>query len=109
MSAPILPPRIRNVIQAHATDHHTTVEEILSSSQMKHTSMARRHACHSLKRMGFSEPEIGRFLRKDHSTVHYALTQPLLNLEGKVVGAPLRPQHRPADVPVPDLSGEWAV
>lgn len=96
-TAPALPPRVRRVLAIAAEDHRVSVGMILSKNQDREVARARHEVIQNLARMGFSASHIGRMLRRHHTTVLYAVNkEPVSN-----------PQRR--EVPVPDLSGEWAI
>ncbi len=97
-----LPPRVRTVLNISASDHGTTTAAILGGSRLKHISAARRQAIHTLRRMGFSFPEIGRFLGVHHTTCIYAVKH-------HAPRGDFAPVPQDNTIQYPDLSGEWAI
>jgi len=62
----------RIIINIVAEHFHIDTEDILSRKRSARIARARMLAMYLMKRAGGSEPEIGEFLRRDHSTIHYA-------------------------------------
>ena len=84
-----LPPRVSMALEISAENFWVTVGMILGPSRSHNVVMARRQAIHALHNMGFSEPEIGRFIQKHHTSVHYHLHHPVPDLQ--------RPQQKQLD------------
>ncbi len=89
-----LPGAVRRVIAIAAEDHKVSAGMILSKNREQPVVLARRQTCQILRRMGFSLPQIGRFLGIHHTSVLYAHQK-------------LNPKRH--ELTVPDLSGEWAI
>ena len=90
-----LPPKIRRILAIAAEDFGVTVQAILSGTKVGETGRARRAVCHMLRRQGHSLPQIGRWLNLHHTSVLHAVKQPI--------------SQKDHTIPVPDLSGEWAI
>lgn len=95
---PHIPPRVREVLDRAATDYGCSVKEITGGSRVRHIMMARCQAGQVLTLMGFSLTVIARYLHVDHSSV--------VHMNKKAALVPSLPI---GDIPVPDLSGEWAI
>jgi hypothetical protein len=94
-----LPPRVRGTMQRVATAHGVTIRQMQSPARPRQISQARGAAGRALHRLGFSLPEIGRFLHVHHTTVAYYIN----GRDGKLQA----PRTPPPDEP--DYSGEWAI
>ena len=77
--------------------YQMSMDELLDQNQQKRYVQARREIAVQMHRQGFSLKQIGNHLDRHHTSV--------LNM--------LKPRHKvkaqPGDIPVPDLSGEWAI
>jgi len=93
-----LPTRIRALVVEVAERHDVVPESLFNRRGPERNTAAKRAIVVLLTRDGFSEPAIGRLLGIHHSTVH--------RLKGLKL-APLPVVA--ARIPVPDLSGEWAI
>jgi hypothetical protein len=98
MWTPIAPPRVADILQGAARYFGCEVVEITSRCHIRHVVAARAHCAQVLTNLGFSTTVIGRYLNCHHSSVVY------MNQKARAVA--LLP---PLDVPIPDLSGEWAI
>jgi chromosomal replication initiation ATPase DnaA len=94
-----LPAKVRRVVMFAASEHRVTLGQVLGSSKSTPIMRARRQAAQSLRAMGFSFSQIGRYLGKHHTTIQYACAMP----------AETGPDYDRTPIPVPDLSGEWAI
>lgn len=65
----------RRIIAATATRHNCRVADMTSHSRKRSLVRARWAAMGQLYLTGFSQHRIGRFLCRDHSTVHYGLAK----------------------------------
>lgn len=66
------PSRVEDVLRICAADHQTTPWELANGPSTKRNVAARAQAMQILRRMGFSLPEIGRYMGgKHHTTVLY--------------------------------------
>ena len=65
---------MRAIIESVAHIYRVTVKEILSKDRREHIVSARQLVAYVMRELGdgFSYPEIGRFLHRDHSTVIHA-------------------------------------
>jgi len=70
-------PRERNLaeIDAIAELYDYTVEDILGKSKTRTLSAVRRTCVVMLRDKGYSTTEIGRIMKRDHSTICYALAK----------------------------------
>ena len=59
-----------------AAQHGVTVEDMLSPRRSAGLVLARNHLYQALRDLGWSYSEIGRYCRRDHTTVMYACKQP---------------------------------
>lgn len=91
-----LPPRVRRAIEICAADHGVAIGQVLAGSHVAAVCKARRQAAQTLRKMGFSQPETGRYLKMHASSVSYAEHHPRVKVEDWTV-------------PIPDFSGEWAI
>jgi chromosomal replication initiation ATPase DnaA len=68
-------PRQANLlaIEEIAKAHHFTLEDILGPRRFKSLVEVRRKCAVMLREKGHTTTEIGRILRRDHSTISYAL------------------------------------
>ena len=71
-----------------AEPHGYTVEDILGKSRMKHLVSVRRLCVLMLRGRGYSTPEIGRLMNRDHSTIVHALNKVVDTCNDMVVGIP---------------------
>jgi chromosomal replication initiation ATPase DnaA len=91
-SAGIIMPRgerdqlITQALQLVAEDHGIKVKDLRGHARSKRFCRARRDAYAALRYLGLSLPEIGRALRKDHTTVLAGLRK----REAALVGARLK-------------------
>lgn len=100
----LLPPKIKQHVRECAFVFGVTEQAIMSKSQVGETSRARRAVIQRLVLLGYSSTQIGRWLGLDHSTVIYHKGQPAATPRFKDL-----PKVTAGPVPVPDLSGEWAI
>ncbi|WP_395652482.1 helix-turn-helix domain-containing protein [Brevundimonas sp.] len=56
-----------------AEAHRLTLEDILGKSRHKYLVMVRRKCVVMLREKGYSTTEIGRIMKRDHSTIVHAL------------------------------------
>ncbi len=63
-------------------EHHVTLDQVRSPSRIAHICRARDHAMVFLRRLGWSNTRIGRFLNRDRTTVVYALRRAKQNAGG---------------------------
>lgn len=68
-----IPPRVRLYACIAAAEHHVNIGEVLGSSRTRPAVLARWDVMRRLRNDGFSTPQIGRWLDRDHSTVVYGL------------------------------------
>jgi chromosomal replication initiation ATPase DnaA len=61
------------MMQEVAAAHHVTVHAIVSSGRTKRVAEARHVVFARLRVLGFSLPEIGALMGRDHTTVLYGL------------------------------------
>ena len=101
----LLPPKVRRVCDIAAADFGVTIQAILSGTKVGETSKARRQTIQTLKRQGYSTPQIGRWLGLHHTSILAAAKLPA----AKPGVVSRHPTAEPVDVPYPDLSGEWAI
>lgn len=80
-----------------AAQHDLPVQALTGQTQTREVVRARHDAYERLRLAGFSYPAIGLIFNRDHSSVVHAL-------RGRAKVNPNR-----FEVPVPDLSGEWAI
>jgi len=68
-------PREKNLSDIHdiARAHKLTVDDILGTSKIKMIVMVRRKCVVMLREKGYSTTEIGRIMKRDHSTIVHAL------------------------------------
>jgi chromosomal replication initiation ATPase DnaA len=68
-------PRQSNMLQieAIAKAHCFTLEDILGPRKFKYLVAVRRKCIVMLRQKGYSTTEIGRIMRRDHSTIVHAL------------------------------------
>lgn len=59
----------REIIRAVALEHGLQPRDLLGRDRFGHFIAARREAMVRLREAGFSYPQIGRFLGRDHSTI----------------------------------------
>ena len=71
-----LPKRVKAVLAVCADDFGVTVDSILGPSHSRRVVQARRQAMRQLRAMNMSQPEIGRYLQKHHTSICYGLQQP---------------------------------
>jgi hypothetical protein len=77
-----LPPRLfplermRDICQVVADAHGVTVEEIMSHTRQTHIAVARHVAIYLCAReqLNLSLKQLGDFFRRDHTTIHHAVT-----------------------------------
>lgn len=71
----MITPRQKNLndIKEIAEDHRLTLEDILGTSRHKYLVMVRRKCVVMLREKGYSTTEIGRIMKRDHSTIVHAL------------------------------------
>ena len=71
----MITPRQRNLsdIAEIAERNHYTVEDILGPKRFKHLVAVRRLCIYMLRDKGYSTTEIGRIMKRDHSTIVVAL------------------------------------
>lgn len=62
---------VEHVLELHQVD----LEAIRAKTRDVDAVRARRHLCAELRRAGWSFPQIGRFVQRDHSTVMHAIAQ----------------------------------
>lgn len=87
---------MRNLAEQHSVDPLT----VFGAYGSRQTTKCRGAVCRKLRAMGFSLHEIARWLDIDHSTVlHHAPSVTRTPTDGPVV----------INIPIPDLSGEWAI
>lgn len=76
-------PRQANMLEieviANAYDY--TAEDVLGKSKLKALVAVRRRCVVMLREKGYSTTEIGRIMRRDHSTICHALSVAKLNGE----------------------------
>lgn len=71
---PSFPTAVRKVLSAVAAKHDLKVSDILSEKQNRNISRARQEAMWELHQLGkYSLPMIGRYLGRDHSSVHHGI------------------------------------
>jgi chromosomal replication initiation ATPase DnaA len=92
-----LPPSVLAVVRNAAMEFGISPAQILGRDQARYSVRARYAAIRELYLRGYSTPQIGRWLNRHHTTVIYALRG------RKGIAEP------PSPIPVPDLSGEWAI
>lgn len=63
----------RQIIEAVATLHGVSIDEILGASRLPHICRARWTAMRELRDRRFSTPAIGALLNRDHTTVIHGL------------------------------------
>lgn len=68
-------PRQVNImrIEAIAEEYDYTVEDVLGKSKLKALVAVRRKCIVMFRGMGYSTTEIGRIMKRDHSTIVHAL------------------------------------
>lgn len=93
-----LPKAVQLVLLISAADHGVTAGQVLSGSHIAAVCKARRQAVQTLRRMGFSQTQVGGFLNLHHTSVSFAEHS-----------LRVKPKAEEGEVPVPDLSGEWAI
>ena len=64
-------PRVRRYARDIAFWHGIPASEILSSNIKRHVALARGDVMRRLRREGHTTTQIGRWLKRDHSTVVY--------------------------------------
>lgn len=64
-----IPPRVRRYVGEIAFWHGVNAREILSRNRAATIAAARADVMRRLRRDGFSTPQIGRWLDRDHSTI----------------------------------------
>ena len=67
--------RSREIIRAVAAKHKLQPYDLLGHDRFGHFVAARREAMLRLREAGFSYPQIGAFLGRDHSTVVFHVNQ----------------------------------
>lgn len=72
-----LPVKVRVVLQKAAAQCGLNVVCLLRHSRRKHIVSARRWAMHALLDLGFSQAEIGKIFRINHTTVMYHARRPV--------------------------------
>lgn len=95
-----LPARIAVLFAACAARYDVAANDIRGPSQSKRCVAARREAARALHSWGLSFPEIGRYISR-----HHTAAIALVHKDGRVTPAVIDS----TPVPVPDLSGEWAI
>jgi hypothetical protein len=100
---PTLPPRVKSVLLTLCREYAISMETIRNGRD-HHSDVvaARRKAILELRSMGFSMAQTGRYLGVHHTSVSHALrcsTSVLLKTYTCPAG----------ELPVMDLSGEWAI
>ena len=78
--------KIHAAIDVIAQPHGYTVEDILGKSRFKHLVSVRRLCILMLRERGYSTPEIGRLMNRDHSTIVHALNKTVDKCNKAVVG-----------------------
>ena len=63
----------RDQVRRIALDHCVSVKEIMSPNQQRHVAHARFAAYVALRDRGLSMPQIGRFFKRDHTTVLHGI------------------------------------
>jgi chromosomal replication initiation ATPase DnaA len=91
-----IPRRVRAIIRDAADRFETTESLVLGPLQERQCVQARCAVARRLRNEGYSLTVIGRWLNRHHTTVVHMLKH---SVEAAAAG----------DVPVPDLSGEWAI
>lgn len=68
-------PKEKNLaaIEAIAQEHGFTAEDILGKSKFKMLVKVRRKCVVMLREKGYSTTEIGRIMKRDHSTIVHSL------------------------------------
>lgn len=94
-----VPPAVLRAMKCAAEDFNLSLPELLNGKSDTKVK-ARRRCIQTLRRMGFSLTEIGRFMGRHHTTVLHALGGHSPRLS---------PEEQLASIPCPDLSGEWAI
>lgn len=68
-----LSPATHKIVSKAARDHGVSVREIMGRSRIRPIAWARQQIMSDLAARGWSEPRIGNFLKRDHSTVHVGI------------------------------------
>jgi chromosomal replication initiation ATPase DnaA len=64
----------RAVLDDVARDHRLSVQEIRGRGRSDYLSCARRAAARRMREeLGYSYPQIGELLARDHTTIHFLL------------------------------------
>lgn len=61
--------RMRDIARAVAQENEITLDDILGTSRQRAVAWPRQTVMLLASEAGFSNPQIGRFLRRDHTTV----------------------------------------
>jgi chromosomal replication initiation ATPase DnaA len=69
-------PRVKSYAEEISFWHDVPVEQVLSKSRFRKLAYARGDIMRRLRADGFSTPQIGAWLGKDHSTVIHWLQKP---------------------------------
>jgi DNA-binding transcriptional ArsR family regulator len=91
---------VNQIIKDAASAYQIHPREILGRSQAPKTNRARVVVMERLRKLGFSLSEIARIVNREHTTVSHHLAKARSQRQ-------LRIQE--SAVPVPDMSGEWAI
>lgn len=92
-----IPPHVRSIMQDAAERYHLTIEEMIYGPKTAHACAAKARIVQSLRKLGFSYPNIGHHLHLTHTSVmHYTKARPKI-------------KPAPVIIPCPDYSGEWAI
>lgn len=64
------PTHVERALAQHLTERYSLREgEIFGRSRMSRVCLVRHLFCYGLRLLGYSYPEIGRVLRRDHTTI----------------------------------------
>lgn len=66
-------PRVRLYACIEAANHHCTIAQVVGQARSAHIVYARHAVMRRLHADGFSMSQIGRWMHRDHSTVHNAV------------------------------------
>lgn len=65
--------RLGTLIERVAQEHHVTPIDIVDHCRLAQVCRARNAFCWELRKLGFSYPEIGILINRDHTSVMHAV------------------------------------
>jgi hypothetical protein len=69
-------PRWKYVLRDVAKRHNLTIDQLIGPRRHRHLVTARIEAYHLLRGLGYTLPQIGHRMNRDHTTILHGLTKP---------------------------------